>query len=40
MVDQEMMVLSWEVLMYDGHWTVGFSFVFNGVLAMVEAWWE
>jgi hypothetical protein len=40
MVDQETMVLSWEVLMYDGRWVLGCSFVLNGLLAMVEAWRE
>jgi hypothetical protein len=37
MEDQEVMVLNWEVLMYDNYWTVNCSFVFDEILVMVEA---
>jgi hypothetical protein len=37
MVDQEVVVLSWEVLMYDNYWMVSCFFMLDGILVMVEA---
>ncbi len=37
MVDQEAVVLSSEVLMYDSYWMTSCFFVLDGILAMVEA---
>ncbi len=36
-MDQEAVMLSWEVLMYDNYWMTDCSFELDGILVMVEA---